>query len=126
MIFTNGRLILPDAIRDDLDVVVGEGKIAAIREQSAAKAGEVVDLAENYLAPGFVDVHVHGAIGRDAMEANEDAFRVICGYHATGGTTSLLLTTATAPLDAIVDVLGAGAKCRSPDNQNAGVYVEGP
>src|SRR5881409_96073 len=107
MIFTNARLIFPETIRDGLEVVVAEGKIAAIRERSRARGKDVVDLDENYLAPGFVDLHVHGALGRDTMEASAEAFRSICDYHASGGTTSLLLTTATAPLVEIVDVLRA-------------------
>ena len=90
MIFSNARLILPDGIRDGLEVVVENGKIADIRERSAAAA---VDLAGNYLAPGLIDLHIHGALGRDTMEATPESFRAICDYHATGGTTSLLLTT---------------------------------
>ena len=99
MIFTNARLIFPETIRDGLEVVVAEGKIAAIRERSRARGKDVVDLDENYLAPGFVDLHVHGALGRDTMEASAEAFRAICDFHASGGTTSLLLTTSTTPMD---------------------------
>ncbi len=93
MIFTNCRVILADAIRDDLAVVVRAGKIAELRAPTS-QSEDTIDLGGNFLAPGFVDVHVHGAIGHDAMEANADAFRAICDYHASGGTTSLLLTTA--------------------------------
>src|SRR4030095_7984943 len=113
MIFTNARLILPGGIRDGLEVVVEKGKIAAIcppspklrRTGERIREKEVVDLNGNYLAPGFIDLHVHAALGRDTMEASAEAFRSICGYHATGGTTSLLLTTGTAPLNEIVKVL---------------------
>src|ERR1700751_4220021 len=105
MILTNGRLIFRDGIRDDLELVVEKGKITAIREHSHARANKVLDLDGNYLAPGFLDLHVHGALGRDSMEASAEAFQVICDYHANGGTTSLLLTTATAPMERIVDVL---------------------
>ena len=108
MIFTNGRLIFGDGIRDGLEVVVKEGKIAAICERFLAHGEhEIVDLSGNYLAAGFIDLHVHGALGRDTMEASAEAFRSICDFHATGGTTSLLLTTATAPLNEIVKVLQA-------------------
>ena len=108
MIFTNGRLIFGDGIRDGLEVVVEEGKIASICERSLAHGEhEIVDLSGNYLAPGFIDLHVHGALGRDTMEASAEAFRSICDFHASGGTTSLLLTTATAPLNEIVKVLQA-------------------
>src|SRR6267143_3299664 len=113
MILTGSRLIFRDGIRDGLEVVVEKGKITAIREHSHVRVNEVLDLHGNYLAPGFIDLHVHGALGRDTMEASTEAFRAICDYHASGGTTSLLLTTATAPIAAIVDVLNAVHDCRS-------------
>jgi N-acetylglucosamine-6-phosphate deacetylase len=124
MIFANARLILPDGIRDGLEVVVEGGKIAEIREQSTV--GDAIDLRGNYLAPGFIDLHIHGALGRDTMEATPVAFRAICDYHATGGTTSLLLTTVTAPIAEIVEVLRAARAARSDLKQIAGVHVEGP
>jgi N-acetylglucosamine-6-phosphate deacetylase len=126
MILTNARLIFPDAIRDGLELVVEGGKIAAIHAQTGARTKDVVDLAGNYLAPGFVDLHVHGALGRDTMEGSAEAFRAICDYHASGGTTSLLLTTATAPIEKIVRILRAVRDCRSSTSAIAGVHVEGP
>jgi N-acetylglucosamine-6-phosphate deacetylase len=126
MILTNARLIFPDGIRDGLELVVEKGKIVAIREQTRSRGKEIVDLGENYLAPGFIDLHVHGALGRDTMEGSAEAFQAIFDYHATGGTTSLLLTTATAPMEKIVDVLKAVRGYRSPISRIAGVHVEGP
>jgi N-acetylglucosamine-6-phosphate deacetylase len=126
MIFRNARLIFPDGIREGREIVTQRGKIAEIRQQTKAPANNVVDVDGNYLAPGFVDLHVHGAIGHDTMEASAEAFRAICDYHASGGTTSLLLTTATAPIDAILDVLKAVRDCRSTIPQIAGVHIEGP
>ena len=126
MIFRNARLIFPDGIREGLEIVTQHGKIVEIRQQTKAPANDVVDVDGNYLAPGFIDLHVHGALGRDTMEASAEAFRAICDYHASGGTTSLLLTTATAPIDAIVDVLKAVRDCRFTIPQIAGVHIEGP
>src|SRR5438046_9295427 len=140
MILTNARLIFRDGIREGLELVVEKGRISAIRERSHARANEIIELHENYLAPGFIDLHVHGALGRDSMEASAEAFQVICDYHATGGTTSLLLTTATAPLDRIADVLNVVRDCiprlalatasglwPSPTiSQIAGVHIQGP
>ena len=125
MIFTNCRVILADAIRDDLAVVVRAGKIAELRAPTS-QSEDTIDLGGNFLAPGFVDVHVHGAIGHDAMEANADAFRAICDYHASGGTTSLLLTTATAPFPEILLGLTQIGKLREEIPQIAGAHVEGP
>src|SRR6059058_1425348 len=127
MIFTNARLIFSDGIRDGLQLVVQEEKIAGIHERSAAhQKQEVIDLAGNYLTPGFIDPHVHEALGRDTMDASVEAFQAICDFHASGGTTSLLLTTATAPLENIVDVLKAVRDYRSSISAVAGVHVEGP
>ena len=123
MIFSNCRVILPDAIRGHLDVVVRGRKIVDIRAP-ASHSDETIDLHGNFLAPGFVDVHVHGANGHDAMEANADAFRAICDYHASGGTTSLLLTTATASSAEILLALTQIGKLEIP--QIAGAHVEGP
>src|SRR4029434_3678872 len=76
MIFTNARLILPDGIRDGLEIVVEKGKIAEIRPPmptlrqtgERVRGDEIIDLNGNYLAPGFIDLHVHGALGRDAVD----------------------------------------------------------
>src|SRR5437879_3219407 len=135
MILTNARLIFPDGIRDDLEVVVEEAKMTDIRppaprlrrtgEQTRTSSKDVVDLNGNYLAPGFIDLHVHGALGRDTMDSSAETFRTICDFHASGGTTSRLLTTATAPMDNIIDVLTAVRDCRSSVSAIAGVHLEG-
>jgi N-acetylglucosamine-6-phosphate deacetylase len=126
MIFRNGRCIFPDGIREGTEVVVRQGRIIEIREKSGRSEPDVLDLAGNYLAPGFVDIHVHGGSGRDTMEGSPEAFRAICDYHATGGTTALLLTTATAPLEAIIAVIAAVRRSQDAIKQIAGVHVEGP
>jgi N-acetylglucosamine-6-phosphate deacetylase len=126
MIFTHGRLILPDRIADGLALQVEGGKIVDLRPTIPPDGEEVIDLAGNFLAPGFIDLHVHGAAGRDTMEGTAEAFRAICDYHAGGGTTSLLLTTVTAPIAEIVRVVAAieGEVGRIP--QLRGAHVEGP
>jgi N-acetylglucosamine-6-phosphate deacetylase len=122
-IFSNAQLILPDGINNGLEMVVADGKVAELRKRSNAEA---IDLGGSYLAPGFIDIHLHGAVGRDTMEASPEAFKSICDYHAGGGTTSLLLTTATAPLPEILAVLRAVRTCGADFRQIAGVHLEGP
>src|SRR5438105_1112557 len=126
MVFKNGRLIFPNGVRDGLDLAAENGMITAIRAQAPAMGEQIVDLENNYLAPGFVDLHVHGAMGRDTMQASAKAFRTICDYHASGGTTSLLLTTATSPIKTIVKVINEVRAQKSSIKQIAGVHVEGP
>lgn len=94
--------------------------------------GEALDPAFNgddYILPGFVDLHVHGAGGKDIMQGG-DAPHVIAKVHAKHGTTSLLATTMTAPPEDIVAALAAvGAACANPRPGSArilGVHLEGP
>lgn len=126
MIFTNGRIIFPQGIEEGVDVICTGGRITQLSSAPQHARAETIDLQGHYLAPGFIDLHVHGALGRDTMEASIDAFRAICAYHRTGGTTSLLLTTATAPRDEIAKVLQAVRNCRDELKPIAGVHVEGP
>jgi N-acetylglucosamine-6-phosphate deacetylase len=94
--------------------------------------GHRVDPANNddvYIVPGFIDVHVHGGAGRDMMEGG-DAPHVIAALHAKHGTTSLLATTMTAPVEDIDRALAAiGAACATRGKGEArilGVHLEGP
>ena len=126
MIFTNAPLIFPDGIRYGLEIETRDGKIEEIREQTETRGNGVIDLGGNYLAPGFVDLHVHGAVGHDTMEGSKEAFAAICDYHASGGTTSLLLTTTTAPIAEIVRVLQDIEASVGIIPQILGAHVEGP
>lgn len=94
--------------------------------------GAVTDPQQNqqiYILPGFVDLHVHGAGGKDTMEAG-DATRVIARMHARHGTTSLLATTMTAPMEEIESALhGIAEVMNSHESGMArvlGVHLEGP
>jgi len=98
----------------------------------AAIEGEACDPSANgddYILPGFIDLHVHGGGGRDMMEGG-DAAHVIARMHARHGTTSLLATTMTAPMEDIDRALGAiGTACRERGRNEArilGVHLEGP
>src|SRR5881396_3840224 len=106
IVIINGRVVGPRAILEKHCVVIDGRTIKQVAPTSQVLWPEdatVIDAAGGFVAPGFIDLHLHGALGRDTMEASVEAFRAICDYHASGGTTSLLPTTATAPLDRITD-----------------------
>ena len=101
-------------------------------ERVTGIAGGAADPATNgddYIVPGFIDLHVHGGGGKDIMEGG-DAPHVIAAMHAKHGTTSMLATTMTAPPHEIVAALKAiGAACaaRRPGAARIlGVHLEGP
>lgn len=84
---------------------------------------------QHYILPGFIDLHVHGAGGRDIMEGR-DAALVVARNHARYGTTSLLATTMTAPMSEIESAL-RGINHAVHQHQKGmarvlGVHLEGP
>ena len=98
LLFTGGTIILADGLIESGQVEVDGQRIAAVGAGKSSGA-RVIDLQGGYLAPGFVDLHVHGGMGHDFMDGTEAAFRVICQAHARHGTTSLLPTTTVARHD---------------------------
>jgi len=119
-----GRMLTTAGWMDGELQLGDDGRIAAISGRLAA-AGD----AERYILPGFIDLHVHGGGGVDIMEAGRAAQHV-ASTHARFGTTSLLATTMTAPMDEIRAALSAlGPVCREREPQAArvlGVHLEGP
>src|SRR5882672_8311152 len=100
LLFTCCTLILPDRLIADGWLLSGDDRIVALGPPDAAPpADQTIDLAGGYLAPGFVDVHVHGGDGADFMDGTAEAFRTICRAHARHGTTTLLPTTTVARHD---------------------------
>jgi len=130
LLFKNARLVFPDRIEPRGDLRVADGRIAAIGPSLMPEPGDMIqELGGRTLVPGFIDLHLHGALGRDAMEASAEAFETICQYHARGGTTALALTTVAAPTPEIVAVLRAAEAYRNEAHDGAqllGVHVEGP
>jgi len=100
-------------------------RIAAIIGEGSNPAGNDGD----YLLPGFIDLHVHGAGGRDVMEGG-DAIETIARVHARHGTTSLLATTMTAPRPDIERALSGIERIVQQRTAGAarvlGVHLEGP
>jgi N-acetylglucosamine-6-phosphate deacetylase len=104
-----GTLILPDRILSRGAVRVREGRIAAVGPAAEVLAGidspTVIEAGSGYLAPGFVDLHVHGGGGADFMDATDDAFATALAAHARHGTTSFCPTTTAARHEQILAML---------------------
>jgi len=70
MTFTNAQLILPDAIQRG-SLTVRNGRISRI-SPVLKSSWDTIDLHGAFLAPGFIDLHIHGGLGRDTMEASAE------------------------------------------------------
>lgn len=107
-IYRGGSIILEDRVLPDGAVRTVGGRIAAVGGASGAvpePGDEVIDLGGGYLAPGFVDLHVHGGEGSDFMDGTPEAFRAVCRAHAKRGTTALLPTSTVAGHEEILRFL---------------------
>lgn len=128
MLFQNAQLILSDRIEAG-SLRVEDGQIRALGGLFPEPGEEVIECGGCYLSPGFIDLHIHGALRRDTMEASPDAFDVITRHHARGGTTALALTTVVATTEDILRVLSAVKTYRERPPVGArvlGVHIEGP
>lgn len=95
-VFTNATLVLPDRLVPNGSLSVEGGRIRAV---TGAPTAGGIDLGGASLAPGFVDLHVHGGDGADFMDGTAEAFRTVCRCHARHGTTSLTPTSTVARTD---------------------------
>lgn len=96
IVFEDGTLLLADRQIANGQLGIRAGKIEFIREELPSSMRNVVDLEGGYLAPGFIDIHIHGGANHDFMDGTVEAFRAICQAHARHGTTCLLPTTTVA------------------------------
>jgi N-acetylglucosamine-6-phosphate deacetylase len=105
----SGDLVLPHCILPNGALVVRDGRIEAVGRLDEILPGLPLDTpyiaAEGYIAPGFVDLHVHGGAGADFMDGGEAAFNAVLAAHARHGTTSLLPTSTAARHEQIVAML---------------------
>ena len=130
---TAGRVMTPDRVILDGVVLVEGPKILEVGSRRAVRFSrdefQVVGHSQQLLAPGFIDVHTHGAMGRDVMEGTDEALEVISRFLAAHGTTSFLATTVTAsPIATLqaVEALGSQVDRPLPGARMLGLHLEGP
>jgi len=130
LVFTNADIILPDRLIPAAQLEVRGGRIHGLGAAGSVPRGAtVVNLGGAYLAPGFVDLHVHGGAGADFMDGTVAAFQTVCRAHARHGTTSLLPTTTVARHEQHLAFLQTCRKLQKEDSGGArvlGAHFYGP
>lgn len=108
-VLITGNVVLPDRILEQGGLLIRDGRIAAIgrAEDVRRQAGANVTFVEHdgYLAPGYVDMHVHGGGGADFMDGTSEAFETALATHLRHGTTSIVPTTTVARYDQVLRML---------------------
>ena len=126
---SGGKVFTPDLMFDDGVVIINNGKIRAVgysADVSIPAGAEIIDASGKLVVPGFVDVHIHGLLGFDAMGSGlADVIELLPAY----GVTSFMATTLTYPSEKIIESLREMAKVLSDPPQGArclGIHIEGP
>ena len=124
----NGKVLTPQGWIDNGTVVFEDNIITYVGEGKAPIEGaEIYDAGGNYVVPGGIDMHCHGAGGRDFMECDEAAFRTIIDTHRQFGTTSLFPTLASSSTEMIEKAIGITEKLmKEPGRRVLGLHLEGP
>ena len=122
----NAQLVLPDRVTPGCVRIEGEKIAEALTGQGSpcAENASVIDLHGQYLAPGFVETHSHGAGGADFMDATPEAFTRAAECHLRHGVTTLFPTSVAADFESVMQFLRVYKQVKGP--QMPGVHLEGP
>ena len=105
---TAAALLTPTERIDDALLLIEDGVIAEVSSRthrSVPSNARTADFADAILAPGLIDIHIHGGAGRDVMERTPEALPTVEKLLAGHGVTSYYPTTVSAPLEDILSAL---------------------
>src|SRR6202021_716158 len=140
-VFTASRLYTPEQEIVNPLLVVEDGLISEVSTRSEKEISRnisLVDFGDALLAPGFVDIHMHGGAGLDLMRALPSELPLLGKFLTTHGVTGYFPTTVAAPLDQTcaalqrladaIEVAQRGLAPRGDDIQALplGIHLEGP
>lgn len=140
LLLRKARLVLPAGISESANLLIENGRIARIENaasNAALKAARTIDLDGLTLFPGFIDIHIHGAKGIDAMDANAADLYRVAEFLASRGITAWLPTLVPAETEryqqavqAITELMAEPADSLAGNHTlksvPLGVHYEGP
>ena len=121
------QVMLPDGIIKPAQIDIIDGVIQQVRHNNFIPADEVV--ADGAIvAPGLIDIFIHGAQGADTMDATDAALSTIGQAVLSEGVTSYLATTMTQDEPAVAAAVTTAGHYQSPTDeaQLLGIHLEGP
>lgn len=128
----NATAITPFRREEDCTLVLNDGRISQMgrsRDVCVPEDAERVDLAGQYVLPGFIDVHIHGGRGYDFSDEDPGGFDEICAFHASHGTTSIVAAIYAQPREemyACIRRLREYCEAAPASRILEGIHLEGP
>ncbi|MEW8996594.1 MAG: N-acetylglucosamine-6-phosphate deacetylase [Thermoanaerobacter sp.] len=129
LLLKHGEIYTQNEIIYNGDLLISNGKISSIGKNLSTNDAEVIDLKGKKIVPGFIDIHIHGGVGHDTMDATYEALNAISIHLAKHGVTSFCPTTMTMDIPYILNALkniNETMKKKTAGAQILGAYVEGP
>lgn len=139
LIIYNGKIYTEDVTVDKGYVHIKDGRIVSVGEvdnvenivNDTTNKIQVIDVQGHHVLPGFIDIHIHGGYGQDAMDGSFNGLKYLSENLLSEGTTSYLATTMTQSTDKIDQALLNIAKYEAQQDINnaaeiVGIHLEGP
>jgi N-acetylglucosamine-6-phosphate deacetylase len=126
-----GNVILPDEVLSGGVVLVDGESIAGVYYNESGLPENDIDYrryGDAWISPGLIDVHLHGALGHEVMDADVDGLREVARHQALCGVTGFLPATLTGPIDAVCRAVDSVKRAAALplDSEVLGVHLEGP
>ncbi|MHB1126916.1 MAG: N-acetylglucosamine-6-phosphate deacetylase [Bacillota bacterium] len=128
MLISGGKLVTSKGIKNNPGVLVIGGMIEKVGAREVFN-GEWLNASGMYIAPGFIDLHVHGGGGADVMDGTTESVVEVARFHARNGTTALLATTAASTPDVLIrslEAISSASRMWTGGAQVLGAHLEGP
>ena len=127
----NGRIITPDGVVEGYALALNQKIEGIINVSDIPEGAETIDACGNYVAPGLVDIHIHGYLGEDASDGKPEGLKIIAEGIVKNGVTSFLPTTMTVSKAEIERAFNAARQVKEESRvwngaEILGVHAEGP
>ena len=97
----NGKIILKDRIVENSVLLYSDVIEGIVSPDCIPEGAEVIDAKGGYVAPGLIDLHIHGYLGKDVCDGEEESIRTISKGLLANGVTGFLPTTMTVDMKVI-------------------------
>lgn len=125
MIIKNGKVLCDDFEFHNIDILTEDAIIKALGKN--LDGDNVIDASNLLVLPGFIDSHIHGAVGKDFF-MEDDSYKAISEFEVKNGTTAIMPTLTSTPYDKTIKAIRHYVKAKDSANgaKYVGLHLEGP